>query len=185
MIHIVNINLLLLIINIVKKTTTFVCVFASAVWLRNKMISSCKQERIILFGARTSSAGRPTVLPWVELLLVVLSLAGGKHPTEQCQVTGPPLPGHPGVVSTYPESMSFSLACSCEDLAWRSTCITHLSQRSRLTGEKKWSLRPTIGPDSDEHINTYIVDRLGKNRWRGCKNFVQVPDNSSFLCGLH
>lgn len=180
-------NLLPLIIKIVKKNNNNICLYVWFCSLVKKPNDFQLQtgENNSLFGARRSSDGQPTVLPWVELLLVVLSLAGGDHPTEQCQVTGPPLPGHPGVVSTYPESMSFSLACSCEDLAWRSTCITHLSQRSRLTGEKKWSLRLTIGPDSDEHINTYIVDRLGKNRWRGCKNCVQVPDNSSFLCGLH
>lgn len=51
MIHIVDTNLAPLIIKNVKKNNkkkTFVFVSASAVWLRNKMISRWKQERIIL-----------------------------------------------------------------------------------------------------------------------------------------
>lgn len=97
--------------------------------------------------------------------------------------------GHPGVFPPYPESMSFSLVCSCEGIAWGSTCIKHLLQRSRLAAEKKRSLRPVIG---QRWAHSYNVDRTrlkesNRNceKVKSCKSFVQLTDNSHFACGLH
>lgn len=84
-----------------------------------------------------------------------LSLADGNHPAEQRQATSCPSPS-PSMGIFNPPRKDVSLT-SCGvggKIAWVSTCITPFSQKSMLTGEKRWFPRPTIGVGNDKRDNT-------------------------------